>query len=442
MRIKSLSILIGACFFFSCSNESEVPVLQQEKEKITTTFRLTIPPSSQITSRVVSSSDKSESGLRLIYNEPVETKATELDDEKEFEITDLWVLQYDEYSKMMVSQTYVTALNKTINGTTVQYEINADLVDCDLPVIYFVANLNDPNAFKTWPSLDVYLSMRHYFNDEESVTEGNRLIMTGSCWGLPSKGDKIRLQRLVSKLALTVNYSNLSESFSIESAQLVSVPAFGQYSDEGSWDYNWIFPEREYNNYIDYPLHTSTNGITSGTRLVWYMPENRQGRYSGSYVLQQQKTASHDPSYIAVGTSLATRIILNGTYNGKKTIITLYPGRDVYTDYNIIRDCSYEMTATITKLASNDERIKIYYPLKVEYYVWDNNDEIFNIAQIDMFNDFGPVGTSIDPDIFNYKFNSPQYQYKEIEFANGGIISSNEDDNVVRLYFVPQNVSN
>lgn len=441
MNTKIISILLGASFFFSCSEEIDTSGQQQEKEKITTTIRLAVPRSSQITTRTASSPDESESGLQLIYNEPVQTKAEELTDERESEITNLWVLQYDEESGRMISQNYITDLTEIEDNQYKVYEVDVNVVNSDHDLVFcFIANLGETDIFKTWPPLSEYQSMTHRFEDEESVTSGDQLIMTGTYWGPVPIDEKIPLERLVSKLALTVNYPSLTESFTVDSVQLVSVPVFGQYHNESWYGGDWIFPEREIENYIDYPLYAPEGGIANETRLVWYMPENRQGRaYINNAV---EKTAEHDPSFAVTGTSLATRIVLHGTHNGTRIKITLYPGNNSTSDYNIIRNCNYNMTADIRRLEYGyDKRIEKYYPLKVEYYIQYGGRGHTFLTE-DIIPNFALSGTIFDPEDeriidsitkFRSTYRPDQFDEKLTQYIE--MISSNEEENVIRFYF-------
>ena len=445
MKIKILSILLGISFFFSCSDEiGNTSGQQQENETITTGIRLALAPISQITTRSVSPSDEPGSGLQLINNKPVQTKASELEKEKEDNITDLWVVQYDEVTGSKLKQIYITDLEKVIKGEETQYKVSIELVDYDNSFICFIANRG--NSGMSWPAtLEGYKSMQHSYANEASVTNGNKLIMTGIYTGpVPIDAD-VQLQRLAAKLSLTLNYSDEFESaygFYIQSAQLINVPAFGQYFDEStsSTSNEWIFPGRENGNHIDYPLIVDGNpeNIYSGTRFVWYMPENRQGQ-NNLITNQKNKTPENDPGYLDTGTSYASRIVLEGRYNDNKIRFTLLPGSNNTNDYNIIRNTHYDMTANIENIRNDDKRIEVYYDLYVEYWLEDSYGSGQYTRENNSshsFSDYGTAGTKIKQEEIESYINKDApwgYSFSEIKWVDE--ISSDKDENIIKVYF-------
>lgn len=320
MKIKILSILLGAGLFFSCSDEiGNTPGQQQENETVTTTINLALEPIRQIETRSVSASDEQGSGLQVIYNAPVQTKAGELEEEMENKITDLWVVQYDLATETKLSERYITDLEKVTNDKATQYKVSTDFLiknSNNNSFICFIANKG--NLGVSWPNtLNGYKSLQHSYADEASVTKDNKLIMTGVYTGPVPIDTDVQLQRLVAKLDLTVYYPG-SDILYIDDATLTSVPTIGQYYDESFSSWNWIFPQIESVEYKQHEIYYAENTENNWTRFVWYMPENRRG-INNNNTNQKDKIVKNDPSF-SEGISYATCIKLGAYYKDEKRI--------------------------------------------------------------------------------------------------------------------------
>lgn len=446
MKIKILSILLSAGLFFSCSDEiGNTHGQQQENETVTTTINLALAPINQITTRSASTSDEQGSGLLLTYNSAVQTKSVETEEEieRDNKVTDLWIVQYDQTTGEKLSQGYITDWEKVTNDKVTLYKVNVDFLvknDNNNSFICFIANKGYSGT--SWPNtLDEYKSLQHTYANEASVINGDKLIMTGVYTGPVPIDTNVQLERLAAKLALTIEYTEEldAQGFYIDKYQLIRVPTFGQYFNKSAASSlnEWIFPTRDEDNYNDYPL-TEDNYINSGTRLVWYIPENRQGT---NYQVTNEwyKTAINDPGYLETEISYATRIVLKGLHDNSNNItFTLFPGSNNTSDYNIIRNTYYDITAHISKLNSEDNRIVKYYDLTVIYYAEDAyGTDTYTIIEdwTEYYSNYGLVGTEIKLDNLHLLKGPLTYDSEPYKIEYNETISPNKEENVVRVYF-------
>jgi len=184
------------------------------------------------------------------------------------------------------------------------------------------------------------------------------------------------------------------------------------YYDWGFHANNQLFPETLGLNFMDYEPDWALpagSGLAAGTfpsnfSLSWHVPENIRGAAaSGLITGQKNKYYLNDPAYID-GRSLSTHIVLKGTYFDAiqdelgLITLTLYPGLDNLSDFNIVRNTKYEMTATISQLDADDNRIAYYWGPFVTYiyYYYD-----YYYGYLPFAKDYDKnvtVGSSIVPD--------------------------------------------
>ncbi|MDH6534890.1 DUF4906 domain-containing protein [Parabacteroides sp. 52] len=373
MRIKyrnnrfvcSLGLMISV-LFFSCSTEDLMDQKERENETVEVEFRLGVEENNQVIGRSMNQTEtKNDLQLRFSTGNPVDTRAADREDH----IENVWILQFENTENptdKLLAKVYVENLTQTtINGKTI-YQLKANLEKKENCRLFFIAN----ESAAAFSSLTVGSSTFSAFQTLTRVFSTNPVIgpatetfpMTAYYKGaIPILDPNVTLwmYRVAAKLSLTVLFDELQESSSLflNFAQLQSVPQTVQYYDEGRYtDEPWIFPIVT-SSFVNYPAQEFN--IVSGTVLTWYMPENRRG-INPLITNQKDKYDETDPSGPG-STSYATRIVLKGIYilSGKvhDITITLYPGENITSDFNIIRHTHYIMTADIRTISDEDNRI-------------------------------------------------------------------------------------
>lgn len=206
-------------------------------------------------------------------------------------------------------------------------------------------------------TLGSFKSMTLDFENEGDVTlTDTALPMTGSFEGeiSASASITIKLTRLVSKVTFTCNVdipTGVGESFDIKRVQLVNVASkVGFDAIAVPTAQTGLFPDgSSSDNFMDY-----AEEAVSGAPLqcTWYLPENLRGVVTG--LTEKTKDLEHAPAH-------STCIDVSGEYtkNGTLTDVTyrIYLGKNNSTDFNLIRNNSYNVTATILGINQSDKRV-------------------------------------------------------------------------------------
>ena len=124
------------------------------------------------------------------------------------------------------------------------------------------------------------------------------------------------------------------------------------------------------NNYFDNMLLQTSGDDAAGYKGQFYMFENRCGAEDDDeyYKKYQENTEMYQTMKGEIGRSrhkLATYIRISGTYissndvnsNTISAIYDIYLGHDNYKDFNVTRNCRYDVTATIKTCNDLDTRV-------------------------------------------------------------------------------------
>lgn len=336
--MKKISyLLISLLLLASCTQDLlENSIDKQKGEEVTAHFSLNTAP------------------MQLIkWDKGVTTRSTDATTVAENQITDVWIVQFDnsgnfmkkEYCSRFDNTTFDAPLAVNATGTT--------------STIYFVANVgpsmtapDNEAAFKTQVSsfateADLLVT--------DPATSKKSIPMYGvlTAVTVPSTGYidplSVTLYHILAKV--TVNYTiDSSSNFGLESIQLRNVPQSIQY-----------FPPAAAAN-------TATTSIavrdmvaeattaTTGT-LVYYIPENQRG------IGTNTDAANNERLKDGTGVTNATYIEFKGHVTGKQAgdVVTfdLYLGADDYNNYNLVRNTKYEATVNITDCSLSDRRISV-----------------------------------------------------------------------------------
>lgn len=364
--IKYTNILWSVILFvfagtgFSCSDDDErLVVCEFDEETVEVEFRLGVEDNKQVLTRS-GNSVTGEEGVNLFFSvtEEPETRASEIEDG----ISNVWVLQFENNGSntdRLLKKVNVTSLTETTTASGKQvYLLKAGLTRSNNCQLFFITNEDEMwltslvENVSTMGDLKT-LSRPHYM----PLASFDEFPMTALYKGAVPVLDPdvtIWMYRMAAKLSLTLLYDNMPAGCSLylHSAELKNLPTDIQYYDVGRYSSGaWIYPNAS-SLFID---HGTIDVLSSGITLEWYMPENRRG-INTAITQQKDKYSGNDP-----GGSFSSYIELKGLYNevGSKydVTISLYPGENITTDFNIIRNTHYRMTADIRKLADDDKRV-------------------------------------------------------------------------------------
>lgn len=344
--------------FFSCSEEELPEPLQPEGEIVEVEFRLGVEENEQIITRSGNLSEEGD-GLNMLFtaDDIIQTRAVGVENR----IESVWVFQFEntgsDYDRLLKKVKVDNLRQEGTDGKPV-YILKAELKKSDNCQLFFVANGLDSDftpMVEEVATIHVFQSIPGYFMEMSSF---DNIPMTAFYKGAIPVLDPdatVWMYRVLAKLSLTLVYDNLPAGYSLalKSAQLISVPFVFQYYDEGRYSSSsWIFPDA-IGTTDDFSLITGP--LSSGTTLTWYMPENRRG-INSSVTNQKNKYQGTVPFG-----GPATYVLLKGSYSTPaetyNVAISLYPGGNITSDFNIIRNTHYKMTADFRSLAKDDYRI-------------------------------------------------------------------------------------
>lgn len=457
---RTILTTLGATLLLACQNDRPepggegggTPGTKPGREKVELT--LTVEKNQPVTvSRTAATPASGTPGMEVVYNTaPGQTKA--LADDTEFQISDLWILQFAEYGMLLASEHITSLPEPTEEHGMLQYRVPIHVERASGCSIFFIANAGASDFSSLWSIDDFKALEKNGFNESNMKDGAGRLLMSGSYTGnIPGKVYTM-MHRLASKLRLTLNYENpLAQDgpvLTLNTAKIQRVPNTISYFHGIYDDPAWTYPTAAGGNFQDY-ADRSLGGATNGpVELEWYMPENQRGVNPAIEDQQKLKNAENDPSYSG-GESYATRVVLEGTYNQENypaarwIRITLYPGANNHSSYNISRNSFYDMGVNIRHIDSDDTRIDLepVYKVTYEYYDGKKNDPDTRSRLIDPetgeaaeFVYYGRAGEAVRTDQEIYRLFAPSAEYDEkVEDDSATIVSTNEAGNIVQIWY-------
>lgn len=372
-----------------------------------------------------------EGGIQMTVttdNAPA-TREGNLTSDEEDAIENVWALQFDGNGKF-IRRELVPYPEPIYGEPEMRYRLKVRLYIQDNCTVYFVANRPDIN----WQSsliagtttLDEFKEMTLNMYSEDEVIKDNLIPMAGHYEGpVPNtSGTVVDMTRMAAKIVFTLNYlltQTDNSTLGITSVQLVNVPVLASYYNGAEVDPDWKYPDISDPNMIynltDYTAITNSAGFETNTdhTFTWYVPENRRG-INPTVTRQEDKWKGNDPSIADGGYSAATRIVMKGwivkyTVNvnsfsdpgivtpqsddpigggenpgggptdpggnpgrpplgAKDIVINLHPGRNNTTDYNVIRNSTYNIRASIRSI-KEEPRVEAGPMVMYRYYYED-----------------------------------------------------------------------
>lgn len=279
-----------------------------------------------------------------------DTRSSEvLPTEKEHEIRNLWVIQYDgteDDAVVLGEPTYIEDVATFVEeaGTV------SLLVPGTASTVVFLANtFEGPSLFQI--SQGSSLGQLKQRNRKVSSSadllsvddDGGRYLIMSDCIVVMEEdiyeGAELEalLERNVAKVEVTVR--NESSEVRVRDVSICSVPDRSFYVTSFE-DLSWPYPAAELFNTIDYDSVSRTEGETS-VSLVTYLPVNLRGR-------REQNTSEYTKNKWAP--EGATCILVRCTYGDDDTPVnyTYYLGEDMVRDFNLYPNSSYSYEFVIS----------------------------------------------------------------------------------------------
>lgn len=340
--MKKVSFLLVTLFLLaSCSQEQLELSPQNNDKKVTSRLSFTVAP--------------------MCINDTkatVQTKSTDPTTVDESQISDMWVIQFDKATGAFISR---------------NYSINVDISKYDAPLapslsgpsdIYFLANIG-PNLPITYTRTDFLAQTKTFKNEASAFINGKpisgntklNIPMFGSLLNntVPSTGSieniNIPMIRMLARVDITYTVPDeLANSFALEGIRLRNIPISLQFSPAGTATSSVTSTI----TVQDYPI-TALAATTGTNTLTFYLPENQKGEGQNTALTNER---------LKIGVPNATYIEFTGHTKGKQggqdVGLCIYPGKNVYNDYNITRNTKYASTVTFSDVSPTDQRVKIH----------------------------------------------------------------------------------
>lgn len=360
-------------------------------------------------------------GIQMIVNNAPATREGSLTTDQEDAIHNVWALQFGGDGKFLRRE-LVTNPQQTVDDAGIRYRVKVRLYIQDDCTVYFVANRPgidwQSSLIAGQTTLDEFKNSTLGMNTESDVIVDDAIPMAGYYEGpVPNTVNTVvDMTRLVAKIVFTMNYASTltdNSTLNISSVQLVNVPVIARYHNGAIDDPDWRYPDAAdpdiLSKLTDYTAVTKSGGFGANTdhTFTWYVPENRRGE-NPSIGRQQDKWKGNDPSIEECGYSTSMRIVMKGWYlkyivsvnsfrsdpgistphggtspggnpggrpplGAKDIKINLHPGRNITTDYNVIRNSVYNIRANIPSIKDDDPRVELNPVVTYRYY-YENPD--------------------------------------------------------------------
>ncbi len=347
MLLFALLMLLGAC---SQTEVEERPITGGEGKEVDATFRMNVLSNNFPSTRSLMFTDKETKEVADTLSAPSTRATNALDKSVEDNVANLWIAQYDDTGKLYSQYFESGAITSAATGL----EVNLKLKTSAACRIYFIANAGDLESFITGESV-----LKTYTKDFAVSADGlpsGSLGMTGVWSGAVTDAGitgSVDLVRQAAKIIFKYTISNANGfSFTPTAVTLNNVPAKSQL----------IEPDAQLAS-VSYTSYTGAVDNSTAT-IYWYLPENKAGIVSGANAVTSEKEK------VGTGVSNATYIEMTGTavQNGvtyNDVSVKLYPGGDAahttgtYNNYNVSRNCAYNMTITLTGIDFADKRVTV-----------------------------------------------------------------------------------
>ena len=444
--------MLGVTLLGACTREE--PEFASVGESVQVELTFGIKEYAGIVTRSMSLPEQPQDGLSFTHKQPTDVKTRAGDDPV---MNGGWVLQFGSNGRLLTRPYNFEIPTDTTQSGLALYKTAVTLVNDNNSTVYILVN-GFYDFYDGWTEAQVGAYTIDVFKadainllskeDAENYIDG---LLIGCYTGkvAPAAEIAVWVTRVAAGFDLTVN--NQVPGLELGEVQVRSVSNKAFMYDWEHYNNNVLFPNAEVYNFIDYAPNTgSLEGMfPANFSLSWSVPENIRGQAAGLITNQKDKYYLNDPSYVS-GQSLSTHIVLRGTYLdviqdelGLVTI-SLYPGLNNLSDFNIVRNTKYEMTATISQLDADDKRIEYNWNPFVTYIYYHNDWSLGYQPFAKYYDENVQINDPIAPnkDILNkYSAHVEYYYYCYgsgfIDPLSGSAITVNADSrqNIVHVYY-------
>lgn len=329
----SILFILLLCFFSACTENT----------------MLTTPPEEtpdEESLEEVSLNLKSQP-VRIIgedWDDEPHTRVATTDNPNENKISNIWVLQYNNAGTQLITAPRYYALNPVITNTG---SINVMLRPATNSVIHIIANTNNSGWLKnTDISTTAKLNnLTFTFNDESAVYGGTNknLLMSGNTTATIKAGVinnfTISLKRMVAKINFKYTLAAAVQGkLNVTKITIDNIPNIIKVGE----------PTAIYPTTLTPCSYNEITAPTAGSTYTWYIPENLQGSTGNT----NEKTKNEG----APSNAFIIRLYIDSEMDGSNYIYTLYPGENKTNDFNIKRNCIYNVSLTLNSSAT-DSRV-------------------------------------------------------------------------------------
>ena len=261
-------------------------------------------------------------------------------------ISNIWVIQYNNEGTQLLTKPRYYALNPTITTTG---NIKVTLRPATDSKVYIIANTNsaswtDGTDVSTLTKLN---NKTQTFSTENEIYGGinNNLLMSGNQTATITAGTEnnigtIQMKRMVAKISFKYKLAAETESYlKVSKITLENVPNVIKIGETTTTPYPTPLTSCPYSE-VQSP---QAEVIYSG-----YVPENLRGTITNTDEKKKNEGAPAD--------ALVIRIYIDSEMDGSSYVYTVYPGENNYNDFNIKRNCHYNLSLKLNSTGT-DSRV-------------------------------------------------------------------------------------
>lgn len=278
------------------------------------------------------------------------TRTAEEPDKLEKQVNDIWVFQFTADGAQVGAPRYYTVQTADDGVEPVALMLHA----CENSQIFVVANTNDASwgNGKEGLSLAQLSDQTLTFTSEEDVYGGDRnnlpmaaLVKQSITAGQPGSLS-VTLKSLVAKIQFTYELGTVvAGKMHVVSVELVNVPDRVRLGNAVEANTS-VYPGDAAFKALEYAA--LEGDVKEGTTYTWYIPQNRQGVIENPDKDQTLKAllAPEHAFYIRMGVS--------SDMDGGNYEYLMYPGADVYSDFNVQNGHCYRVNVKINTDKTDD----------------------------------------------------------------------------------------
>lgn len=278
------------------------------------------------------------------------TRTAEEPDKLEKQVNDIWVFQFTADGAQVGAPRYYTVQTADDGLEPVALMLHA----CENSQIFVVANTNDAS----WGSGKESLSLAQLsdqtltFTSEKDVYGGDRnnlpmaaLVKQSITAGQPGSLS-VTLKSLVAKIQFTYELGTVvAGKMHVVSVELVNVPDRVRLGNAVEANTS-VYPGDAAFKALEYAA--LEGDVKEGTTYTWYIPQNRQG------VIENPDKDQTLKALLAPEHAFCIRMGVSSDMDGGNYEYLMYPGADVYSDFNVQNGHCYRVNVKINTDKTDD----------------------------------------------------------------------------------------